>query len=48
MQSGTSETRLGASPSSPLGTMNFAPGTVLPGRYRIVASLAWAHWSTSL
>src|SRR5512135_2164461 len=37
MQSGTSETRLGSSPSRPLDTMNFAPGTVLADRYRIVA-----------
>lgn len=37
MQSGTSETRLGSSPSRPLDTMNFAPGTVLADRYRIIA-----------
>ncbi len=37
MPPGTSETRLGSSPSRPLDAVNFAPGTVLADRYRIVA-----------
>src|SRR5512143_2583322 len=37
MQPGTSETRLGPPSSHPFDTMNFAPGTVLADRYRIIA-----------
>src|SRR5512139_3095791 len=39
MQAGTSETHLGPSPSHPVDTVCFAPGTMLAGRYRIVARL---------